>query len=66
MNEQIEFNVENQILTRIDSFMPVKCSKNYLYAKFNFQTDEWKDKEKFAVFTGLGIKPINEHGRHLP
>lgn len=37
----LEFNVENQIIKRIDSFLPVADSRNYLKAEFKM-TEEWQ------------------------
>lgn len=37
----LEFNVNNQIIERCDSFRPVADSKNYLKAEFNF-SEEWQ------------------------
>ena len=38
---QLHFSVKNQWISRTDNFRPVGRSKNYLYAKFSFLTDEW-------------------------
>ena len=35
----INFNVEHQSISRVDSFKPVENSKNYLVAKFSFSSD---------------------------
>lgn len=51
MNAQLQFEVTNQHIKRTDTFKPVAKSKNYLYAEFNFTTDEWKNKEVTAIFT---------------
>lgn len=40
--DMLVFNVDHQIIRRIDDFKPVADSKNYLKAKFIF-TEEWKD-----------------------
>ena len=48
--QQLLFEVENQNITRIDKFRPVAYSRNYLYAHFDFLTDEWKDKIVTAIF----------------
>lgn len=38
----LEFSVKNQIIKRLENdFIPVAGSRNYLTAKFNFETDEW-------------------------
>ena len=41
MSAQLHFEVKHQIITRIDKFQPVADSKNYLYAHFDFLTDDW-------------------------
>ena len=48
----LKFKVENQTLTRTDSFVPVADSKNYLTAEFEF-SDEWTGGI-VAVFTRDG------------
>jgi hypothetical protein len=52
------FYVRNQHIQRTDRFYPVKQSKNYLYATFQFGTKEWEGKIKSAIFSGEGIDPI--------
>lgn len=47
---QLIFNIKNQLITRADGETPVAKSKNYLKAKFNFQTDEWEGLEKTVIF----------------
>lgn len=47
---QLQFNVNNQIITRQDEFKPVAKSQNYLYAHFDFLTDEWTNLTKTAIF----------------
>ena len=39
---QLHFNVRNQMINRVDHFRPVAKSRNYLYAEFQFLTDEWQ------------------------
>lgn len=46
----LSFNVEKQIITRIDTERVVTNSMNYLYARFTF-SEEWTG-EKTAVFKG--------------
>lgn len=48
----LKFKVQNQTLTRTDSFVPVADSKNYLTAEFEF-SDEWTGGI-VAVFTRDG------------
>lgn len=50
-NPQLYFIVKNQNISRIDKFEPVAKSKNYLYAHFEFVTDEWQNKIATAIFT---------------
>ena len=38
---QLVFEIKNQWISRTDTFKPVAKSKNYLYAQFDFLTDEW-------------------------
>ena len=42
MQPILKFVVNNQIIERTDTFVPVRSSKNYLYAEFDFQTDDWQ------------------------
>ena len=47
----LEFNVTNQFINRIDTEHPVENSQEYLYAQFNFLTDDWENKTVTAIFT---------------
>ena len=47
---QLQFAVNHQIISRTDNFKPVAESKNYLYAHFTFETDEWSDVVATAIF----------------
>lgn len=47
---QLEFNVRNQSITRVDRFRVVAQSRNYLYAQFRFFTDDWGGTDKIAIF----------------
>ena len=47
---QLLFEVKNQHINRLDRFKPVADSKNYLYAHFDFLTDEWNNVVT-ALFT---------------
>ena len=38
---QLQFKVRNQMISRVDHFRPAAKSRNYLYAEFEFLTDEW-------------------------
>lgn len=59
MEPKLIFDVINQHITRTDDFKPVRGSRNYLYAQFNFKTEDWSGKTKTAIFHGFGIKPIS-------
>lgn len=50
MDAQLQFEVVNQFIKRVDKFKPVADSRNYLYAHFEFLTDEWNDTVT-AIFT---------------
>ena len=45
----IEFNVNNQKLTRITKEFLADKSNNLIYCKFNFKGDDWNNKEKFVL-----------------
>ena len=49
MSSQLNFEIENQIITRTDSFQPVAKSQNYLKASFTFSED-WGSDDKIAIF----------------
>ena len=50
MKPVLVFNIRNQNISRVDNFIPVRNSVNYLYAEFNFKTDDWNGRNKTAVF----------------
>lgn len=50
MQPILKFVVNNQIIERTDTFVPVRSSKNYLYAEFDFQTNDWSGKSKTVLF----------------
>ncbi|MFR6413297.1 MAG: hypothetical protein ACLUNU_04910 [Anaerobutyricum soehngenii] len=59
MQPILKFVVNNQIIERTDTFVPVRSSKNYLYAEFDFQTDDWKNGEsKTALFRSGDNDPV--------
>lgn len=59
MRPVLHFNVNNQIIERTDTFVPVRSSKNYLYVEFDFQTDDWKNGEsKTALFRSGDNEPV--------
>lgn len=47
------FNVRNQSISRIDTFLPAEKSENYLEATFDFKTDDWEGATKTAVFRNI-------------
>lgn len=47
----LKFEVTNQLINRVDQEKPVADSVNYLFAHFDFITDEWKNKTVTALFT---------------
>ena len=58
MQPVLQFVVNNQIIARTDTFVPVRNSKNYLYAEFEFLTDDWTGKSKTALFRSEGGEPV--------
>lgn len=47
---QLFFEIKNQNIKRTDTFKPVARSQNYLYAHFDFLTNEWNNLTKTAIF----------------
>ena len=50
----LNFDLSNQTLTKadeIDNLNIIADSQNYLIARFNYITDEWKDRPVYALFT---------------
>ena len=58
MRPVLHFVVNNQIIARTDTFVPVRNSKNYLYAEFDFQTDDWNSKSKTVLFRSGDSEPV--------
>lgn len=58
MQPILKFVVNNQIIERTDTFVPVRSSKNYLYAEFDFQTDDWNGKSKTVLFRSGDNEPV--------
>ena len=58
MRPVLHFNVNNQIIERTDTFVPVRSSKNYLYAEFDFQTSDWAGKSKTVLFRSGDNDPV--------
>lgn len=46
----LNFEINNQILSRKDDNILVNKSKNYVFCNFKFKTAEWTNLEKFAIF----------------
>ena len=58
MQPVLHFVINNQIIERTDTFAPVRSSKNYLYAEFDFQTSDWDSKSKTVLFRSGDNDPI--------
>lgn len=58
MKPVLHFIINNQIIERTDTFVPVRGSKNYLYAEFEFQTDDWEGKSKTVLFYSEDNDPV--------
>ncbi len=58
MQPVLKFVVNNQIIERTDTFVPVCSSKNYLYAEFDFQTNDWSGKSKTVLFRSGDNEPV--------
>lgn len=58
MRPVLKFSVNNQIIERTDTFVPVRSSKNYLYAEFDFQTNDWNGKSKTVLFRSGDNEPV--------
>ena len=58
MQPVLKFVVNNQIIERTDTFVPVRSSKNYLYAEFDFQTNDWSGKSKTVLFRSGDNDPV--------
>lgn len=59
MQPVLHFVVNNQIITRTDTFVPVRNSRNYLYAEFEFKTEDWAGVSKIALFHNEGNEQIS-------
>lgn len=46
----LTFQIKNQTIKRTDNSEPVQLSKNYLNAKFEFETPDWDGLVKTAIF----------------
>lgn len=46
----LNFKIDHQIMSRLDKNVLVNKSKNYVFCYFTFETTEWYDIEKFAIF----------------
>lgn len=58
MQPVLHFAVNNQIIERTDTFVPVRSSENYLYAEFDFQTNDWSGKSKTVLFRSGDNDPV--------
>ena len=58
MQPVLKFVVNNQIIERTDTFVPVRSSKNYFYAEFDFQTNDWSGKSKTVLFRSGDNDPV--------
>lgn len=59
MKPSIRFQIQNQNISRIDSFRVVAASRNYLHAEFAFLTHEWCGVAKTAIFEySGGVKQV--------
>lgn len=58
MKPVLQFNIRNQNISRVDNFLPVRYSRDYLYAEFDFKTQDWDGKNKTAVFESSTGKRI--------
>lgn len=56
----LEFNVRNQSISRVDNMLYVEKSINYLEAKFNFLTEDWRDLTKSAIFENKKGKIVKD------
>ncbi len=63
MQPVLHFVVNNQIITRTDTFVPVRNSRNYLYAEFEFKTEDWAGVSKIALFHNEGNEQISIFAR---
>lgn len=49
MSAQLKFQIDDQIITRLDKFEVVAMSRNYLRAAFYFP-DDWGEGDKIVIF----------------
>lgn len=64
MAAQLKFEIDNQIISRLDRFEAVAMSRNYLRAVFYFP-QEWGNGDKIAIFhsgTGTYKMILDEKG----
>lgn len=52
----LKFEVNNQTIIRLDKFIPVSESLNYLETEFEFKTNDWDDCTKTAIFEVNGVQ----------
>ena len=46
----LNFEINNQIIKRLDDNILVNKSKNYVKCSFEFKTEDWQELPKFALF----------------
>ena len=60
---EIKFLINRQIISRFDKEFPVEKSQNYLYCRFDFETNDWENIEKiFCVFTNQEYNDSTSNG----
>lgn len=55
MDAQLRFEVNHQTIRRTDKFSPYDKSERYLYAHFDFVTEEWEGKVITAIFRNNNV-----------
>lgn len=56
----LNFNIQNQMMTRTDNSYLVNLTRNYITCTFNFLTDDWTGLDKYITFNSK-----NENYRFL-
>ena len=62
----LEFEVNNQIITRVDDNKVVANSIDYLYAHFTFNTNDYENVDKYGVFkydNDIFVLPLDEENK---
>lgn len=55
MDAQLRFEIKHQTIRRTDDFNPYDKTERYLYAHFDFVTEEWKGKVVTAIFRNNNV-----------